>query len=500
MIERTTRLAEARPPEATFWLALCEVREDSTNRPSPRSLRSSSRWASRCLTQLSTWASCCIGWAGRKRLALPVRRQPHRWQLSVHHLANGCLDHRLRWGQRPGLRALQPAQGNRGLGMWQNEPDRAWVEGFPEGRSYVRRLATRYRFVCPLLGSDLNIILRPGQFALAQAFIVRDAFRRPSTSTPSCWRTRRPRSCCFAATGCRWLGSGSTTRLTSTFASHWSKRSPRTRSPRPTWLSAAALGKPTNVDDKPRNIIWSLSPDRPLPGDGKRRVGGLIASIHAEARKIGVPTGVEEQQLLCDSLASVKATDPPAALAYSHLAATSPTPSVPSTPGCTHAPPRSTASPGRATCTCSRALFRTGIGSLVFRAAKVGSRRSRIHLPRTLRPVRSRSVSRSPGIGVSGPRRVVPVDSLREREAAGHKELGAESAEVLLKLAPTSWRPTIGWPVCTTVKGRWTGPSDSSRLAPVGAGGSLAAGQAGDHRTGTGRRPSPSEAIDRACD
>ena len=31
------------------------------------------------------------------------------------------------------------------------------MEAFPEARSYVRRLASKYRFVCPLLGGDLNV-------------------------------------------------------------------------------------------------------------------------------------------------------------------------------------------------------------------------------------------------------------------------------------------------------------------------------------------------------
>ena len=68
------------------------------------------------------------------------------------------------------MRALQRAVGPRGLVLWQQNPQRAWVEAFPEGRSYVRRLATKYPYVCPLLGSDLVHIIRQGNLALAQAF------------------------------------------------------------------------------------------------------------------------------------------------------------------------------------------------------------------------------------------------------------------------------------------------------------------------------------------
>ena len=82
------------------------------------------------------------------------------WQMGLSMVAAG---------NDPGLavRALQRAVGPRGLGMWKDNPARAWVEAFPEARSYVRRLATRHPYICPLFGGDLNILLRQGQLALA---------------------------------------------------------------------------------------------------------------------------------------------------------------------------------------------------------------------------------------------------------------------------------------------------------------------------------------------
>src|SRR5262249_7909739 len=58
------------------------------------------------------------------------------------------------------LRALQRSLGPRGLGLWAERPDRAWFEAFPEGKSYVRRLAAKHTYVCPLLGPDLTLISR----------------------------------------------------------------------------------------------------------------------------------------------------------------------------------------------------------------------------------------------------------------------------------------------------------------------------------------------------
>src|SRR5205085_2239533 len=75
------------------------------------------------------------------------------------------------------LRALQRALGPRGLPLWLPAPQRAWVEAFPEGRSYVRRLAAKNPYVCPVLGGDLGAIIREGQFALAQAHYRQGGFQ-----------------------------------------------------------------------------------------------------------------------------------------------------------------------------------------------------------------------------------------------------------------------------------------------------------------------------------
>src|SRR6185436_19830724 len=78
-----------------------------------------------------------------------------------------------------------------------------------------------------------------------------------------------------------------------------------------------ALGRPTNPDDKPRNITWAMRLLARYPMTGNPEWAGLIASVHAEARKVGMQPGVEEQVLLCDSLAAVETHDPRAANFYS---------------------------------------------------------------------------------------------------------------------------------------------------------------------------------------
>src|SRR5205085_2188718 len=58
--------------------------------------------------------------------------------------------------------------GPRGFQLWAQNPQRAWVEGFPENRSFVRKLAAKNAYVCPLWGPDLQAIQRQANSALGQ--------------------------------------------------------------------------------------------------------------------------------------------------------------------------------------------------------------------------------------------------------------------------------------------------------------------------------------------
>ena len=60
------------------------------------------------------------------------------------------------------VRVLQRALGPKGLGLRLPTPIRAWIEAFPQGRSFARRLADKHPFQRPLLGSDLRVPIRQG--------------------------------------------------------------------------------------------------------------------------------------------------------------------------------------------------------------------------------------------------------------------------------------------------------------------------------------------------
>ena len=152
----------------------------------------------------------------------------------------------------------------RGLVLWQQNPQRAWVEAFPEGRSFVRRLATKYPYVCPLLGSDLTAIIRQGNLALAQAHYRGGNFQEAADLYTKLMQDSAPTLPLLRGLG---LSLARLQRYDQAFKHLRAAlelddaKDPFTAG----YLAlCGAMGKPTNPDDKPKNVTWAHSPDHPL--------------------------------------------------------------------------------------------------------------------------------------------------------------------------------------------------------------------------------------------
>ena len=46
------------------------------------------------------------------------------------------------------VRALQPAMGSKGLGLWTGNPQRMWVEAFPDGQLRIDQVEQRGDTIC----------------------------------------------------------------------------------------------------------------------------------------------------------------------------------------------------------------------------------------------------------------------------------------------------------------------------------------------------------------
>jgi tetratricopeptide (TPR) repeat protein len=324
VLDRTLAL-QSSCPEASFWKGLCHLRLGETAFAYTELTRAH-ELVSRQFIDPAFYLGAILHQLGRSQEALRYLGEANRvdagcpfvtWQMGVTLVASGG-DSGL------ALRALQRALGPRGLGLWATAPERAWVEAFPEGRSYVRRLAAKYPYVCPVLGGDLAAIIRQGQMALAQA-----QYRQGNFQDAADLYTKLLQECPPTVALLRGIGL-SLARLERYDQAYKHLRialeeeNPKDPLTAGYLALCGAMGKPTNEEDKPKNISWAIRLLAKFQTPGSVEWAGLIGRVFAEARALNMPLAVEDQELLCDTLASVQAADPPAADAYRHLFRTFP--------------------------------------------------------------------------------------------------------------------------------------------------------------------------------
>jgi tetratricopeptide (TPR) repeat protein len=325
MIDRVARVTGHEPPEATFWLALSEARDGDLDEAVADMVRAHEQVGKQFIDP-PYYMGLLLHRLGRPQEALRYLAEANRIDANCPFVTLQMGVSLVGSGGDSGLalRALQRALSPRGLGMWQGNPDKAWLEAFPEARSYVRRLAGKHRFVCPVLGDDLNVILRQGQLALAQAFYRQEKFQDAVDLYARLLQDAPPTVMLLRGYGLSLARLGQYDQAYKHLRTALEQEEPKDPFTAGYLALCGAMGKPTNADDKPKNIGWALKLLARYPVMGNIEWAGLVASVQAEARKAAIALGVEEQLLLCDSLASVKAADARAAAAYSHLAASFP--------------------------------------------------------------------------------------------------------------------------------------------------------------------------------
>jgi tetratricopeptide (TPR) repeat protein len=311
-------------PEAGFWQALCRVREGEID-AALTTLEYVHREGDRLFIDPPLYRGALLYRLGRHAEALRDLADANRidpgcplvsWLMGLA-LVGANADSAM------AVRALQRALGPKGLPLWETTPARMWVEVFPEGRSYVRRLATQHRFLCPVFGSDLKMLLRQGQLALAQA-----QFRLGRFQDAADLYGRLLQECPPTVALLRGLGL-SLARLEHHDQAFKHLKAALDLEPGHQLTAGylalcGARGKPTQPEDKPKNVLWAVRQFARFDGLGDPEWARLNSAVFAEARALGLDLPREDLVRVCDLLASVQAHDVEAAQAYDHLAQTYP--------------------------------------------------------------------------------------------------------------------------------------------------------------------------------
>ncbi|HKI35648.1 MAG TPA: tetratricopeptide repeat protein [Gemmataceae bacterium] len=320
------RLLKIQPgaPAATFWQGLCHLRDGRTDL-AQAAFSAAHETGGRGFIDPPLYLGMVLLREGKPQEALRALSEANR-------IDANCPFVPLHMGQAlvaangdAGLavRALQRSLSQRGLLQWVKTPEKVWADAMPENRSYIRRLAAKYDYTCPLLGKDLLPAINRGRMALGQALYrlgqysdAADLYAKLLQDAPPTLEVLRAHGLALAKLE-RYDQAYKQLRIAL-------EQEPRDLMTAGYLALCGALGKPTQEEDRPRNVAWSIRLLSKYEKYGDPEFAALFGRVYAEARALDMAVSAEDQLRLCDVLASVFAIDPESAAAYDHLAATHP--------------------------------------------------------------------------------------------------------------------------------------------------------------------------------
>ncbi len=222
------------------------------------------------------------------------------------------------------VRALQKSLGPRGVAQWLATPQKFWIDGFPDNRSYVRKLASEYSFTCPVWGSDLILIQRQGNLALAKGHFKLGNFQEAADLFDKAIRDGAPSLTVLRGLGLSLAKLGRYDEAYVHLRTAHEMEEPKDRLTAGYLALCGAGGKAARPEDRAENIAWGIRTLSQFNAPGDAEWIDLINRVYAAARAAGVPLSSDDQLYLCEHLVSIHATDAISAQAYHHLMATCP--------------------------------------------------------------------------------------------------------------------------------------------------------------------------------
>lgn len=321
--------------EALFWQGLCQLREGQAQAAlaALQAARGGDESGGGGRAQPASPFIDPPLYIGTVLLRLGQAREAIRYLSEANRIDSGCPFVACQLGmamlQSGGdaamaVRALQKAFGPRGFAQWTGKRERAWVEGFPQQHSYVRKLASRHPFTCPVWGADYQLLVRQGSVALGDGHYRLGQFRESSQVFDKLMQEGAPSLPVLRGLG---LALARLEQYDLAFKHLRAARELEQVHDRATagYLAlCGAKGTPLQTEDKVKNINWAIRLVSEFTAPGDVEWAGLVSAIFAEARALQLPLERDDQLYVCEHLASVNATDPAAGAAFHFLMGTHP--------------------------------------------------------------------------------------------------------------------------------------------------------------------------------
>jgi tetratricopeptide (TPR) repeat protein len=308
-------------PEASFWMGLCHVRSGKSDL-AVAALRTAHEGA-KTFVDPPLYLGVLQMRAGQMPEALRFLSEANRtesncpfvaWQLGTALVAaNGDAG--------LAVRALQKALGPRGLPLWVRTPEKAWVEGMPPAKSFVGHLAAQQRYVCPLLGGDVAVMVRQAFLSLSQAQYRAGNYQETANICANLLQDAAPTVPVLRLLGLSLARLGRFDEAFKHLKTAHEREEPKDAFTAGYLGLCGASGKPSRPEDKPSNVLWAIRLLARFDLPNNAEWAEITRKVYAEAWAVGLSLPVEDLARAADNLAASGAVDAHSAAVYDQLAA-----------------------------------------------------------------------------------------------------------------------------------------------------------------------------------
>ena len=171
------------------------------------------------------------------------------------------------------VRTLKRALGSKGLAQWADRPAKVWAEAFPERHSYVRKLAEKYVFVCPLWGPDLQLMIRQAKLALAQGLYRMGSYQESADLFKQLLDEGAPSAVVLRGLGIGLARVGKYDDAFKHLRIAHEMEEPKDRLTAGYLALCGARGKPSQPEAKIQNVVWAVRARDPFQCSPGCRMG-----------------------------------------------------------------------------------------------------------------------------------------------------------------------------------------------------------------------------------
>src|SRR5262249_2898713 len=156
---------------------------------------------------------------------------------------------------------------------------RAWIEGMPEHHSFIRLLAEKHVYPCPLWGSNLRQIVRQASIALGQGLYRLGQYAESRDIFASLIPESAPTPPVLGGYGLALARVGNYDEAFKHLRAAHEMEETKDRITAGYLALCGARGKPARPEDRSRNVLWAIRLAAQFTAPGDVEWANLVSAI-----------------------------------------------------------------------------------------------------------------------------------------------------------------------------------------------------------------------------